>query len=49
MKRGAVLLCGGESQRMGTAKAWLPFRQALDAAGLTPEASCTADAERVSA
>lgn len=25
MKLGAVVLCGGESRRMGRAKAWLPF------------------------
>ena len=24
-RRGAVVLCGGESRRMGRAKAWLPF------------------------
>ena len=25
MGLGAVVLCGGESRRMGSAKAWLPF------------------------
>ena len=25
MRLGAVVLCGGESRRMGRAKAWLPF------------------------
>lgn len=25
MTLGAVVLCGGESRRMGRAKAWLPF------------------------
>ena len=30
MKRGAIVLAGGESQRMGQAEAWLPFgRQTL--------------------